>query len=82
MSQSSFYGRFGGGVGRQRVLQLLSCDSTAACRSPNTVLWGMEAYDRMDGQDTETGVLTPVLQRPSSIQGLNLLRTAPPVPGG
>jgi len=25
--------------------------------------------DRMDGQDTATGLLTPVLQRPSSIQG-------------
>ena len=40
--------------------------------SPNAVLRGMEAQlctDRVDGQDTETGLFTPVLQHPSSIQG-------------
>jgi len=61
MGQTSFYVRFGSGVGHQRVLELLSCGSTAACMSPNTVVWGMEAQlctDRVDGQDTETGAIS------------------------
>jgi len=36
--------------------------------------------DRMGGQDTGTGLLTPVLQRPSSIQGCKRGKSI--IPGG
>jgi len=68
MSQSSCYGRCGGGVGHQRVLQLLSCGPHSC--PLNIVLWGIEGQlctDRVGGRGTETGLLTPVLQHPSSV---------------
>ena len=83
MGQTSFYGGFDGGVGHQIVPQLHSCGAAADCTSPNTMLWGMEnqwCINRAHGQDTETGLFTPVLQHPSSVQRQE--RSTSVIPGG
>jgi len=71
MGKSSLHGEFCAGTGHQRVSQLHSCGPTAQGLSINTMLWGMETQlciNKVDGQDAETGLFTPVLQHPTSIQ--------------
>ena len=72
MGKSSIHGEFCGRTGHQRVSQLYSCGPTAEGLSINTMLWGMETQlctVRVDGQDAETGLFTPVLQHPNSFYG-------------
>jgi len=83
MGRTSLHGEFCGGTGHQGVPQLYSWGPAAEGLSPNTVSWGMETQlcvNKVDGQDAETGLFTPVLQHPASIQ--RHARAKSDIPGG